>query len=128
MFPRPTQAAYPPAPRRWQCADAGTACVAPSRNAPLCDDVAMNTSTELLGFAAATLTTVAFVPQAWKIWKSRSADGVSLRMYLIFTLGVVLWLVYGTLLGSRPMIVANVITLALAFFILAMRIRYGRRK
>lgn len=87
----------------------------------------MNASTELLGFAAATLTTVAFVPQAWKTWKSRSADGISLRMYLIFTLGVALWLVYGTLLGSRPMIVANIITLALAFFILALRIRYGRR-
>ena len=88
----------------------------------------MNTSTEWLGFAAATLTTVAFVPQAWKTWKSRSADGVSLRMYLIFTLGVALWLVYGTLLGSRPMIVANIVTLALAVFILYMRIRYGRRK
>jgi MtN3 and saliva related transmembrane protein len=50
----------------------------------------MKTSTEWLGFAAATLTTVAFVPQAWKIWKSRPADGVSLRMYLIFTLGVAL--------------------------------------
>lgn len=87
----------------------------------------MNTSTEWLGFAAATLTTVAFVPQAWKTWKSRSADGVSLRMYLIFTLGVALWLVYGTLLGSRPMIVANIVTLALAVFILYMRIRYGRR-
>ena len=88
----------------------------------------MTAGIELLGIAAATLTTVAFVPQAWKIWKSRSADGVSLRMYLIFTLGVVLWLVYGATLGSRPMIVANVVTLALAVFILYMRIRYGRRK
>lgn len=85
----------------------------------------MNDSIELIGFAAATLTTAAFVPQAWKTWKSRSADGISLRMYLIFTLGVVLWLVYGALLGSRPMIIANIITLALALFILAMRIRYG---
>jgi MtN3 and saliva related transmembrane protein len=88
----------------------------------------MNAWIELVGFAAATLTTVAFVPQAWKIWKTRSADGVSLRMYLIFTLGVVLWLVYGVELGSRPMIVANIVTLALAIFILYMRIRYGRRK
>jgi MtN3 and saliva related transmembrane protein len=88
----------------------------------------MNAPLELIGFTAATLTTVAFVPQAWKIWKSRSADGVSLRMYLIFTLGVALWLVYGAMLGSRPMIVANIVTLALAVFILYMRIRYGRRK
>jgi MtN3 and saliva related transmembrane protein len=88
----------------------------------------MNAWIELVGFAAATLTTVAFVPQAWKIWKTRSADGVSLRMYLIFTLGVVLWLVYGVELGSRPMIVANIVTLALAIFILYMRIRHGRRK
>jgi MtN3 and saliva related transmembrane protein len=49
-------------------------------------------------------------------------------MYLIFTLGVALWLVYGAMLGSRPMIVANIVTLALAVFILYMRIRYGRRK
>jgi MtN3 and saliva related transmembrane protein len=88
----------------------------------------MNAPLELIGFTAATLTTVAFVPQAWKIWKSRSADGVSLRMYLIFTLGVAQWLVYGAMLGSRPMIVANIVTLALAVFILYMRIRYGRRK
>jgi len=81
--------------------------------------------TDLVGYAAASLTTIAFVPQAWKIWTTRSAAGVSLRMYGIFTLGVALWLAYGLLLGAWPIILANTVTLVLALFILAMRIRLG---
>ncbi|MEO6353305.1 MAG: SemiSWEET transporter [Oxalobacteraceae bacterium] len=80
---------------------------------------------ELIGYAAATLTTAAFVPQAWLTWKTRRADDVSLGMYSIFTLGVAMWLMYGVLLGSWPMIAANSITLLLALFILSMKIRYG---
>lgn len=82
-------------------------------------------SADLVGYAAALLTTIAFVPQAWKTWKTRSAAGVSLRMYLIFTLGVALWLAYGLMIGAWPVIAANAVTLVLALFILAMRIRYG---
>ncbi len=85
----------------------------------------MSDLTDLVGYAAASLTTIAFVPQAWKIWTTRSAAGVSLRMYGIFTLGVALWLAYGLLLGAWPIIVANTVTLVLALFILAMRIRLG---
>jgi len=81
--------------------------------------------TDLVGYTAACLTTIAFVPQAWKTWTTRSAAGVSLRMYSIFTLGVLLWLAYGVLLGAWPIIVANTVTLVLALFILAMRIRLG---
>jgi MtN3 and saliva related transmembrane protein len=80
---------------------------------------------DLVGYVAAVLTTIAFVPQAWKTWKTRSAAGVSLRMYLIFTLGVTLWLAYGWMIGAWPVIAANTVTLGLALFILAMRIRYG---
>lgn len=80
---------------------------------------------DLIGYTAAFCTTVAFVPQAWLTWKTRSARGVSLGMYGIFTLGVALWLIYGLLLGSWPIIVANIITLALAIFILGMKIRFG---
>lgn len=80
---------------------------------------------DLIGYAAATLTTAAFVPQAWLIWRSRRVDGVSLGMYSIFTLGVALWLVYSVLIASWPMIAANSITLLLALFILLMKIRHG---
>jgi MtN3 and saliva related transmembrane protein len=81
--------------------------------------------TDLVGYTAASFTTLAFIPQAWKTWTTRSAAGVSLRMYGIFTLGVALWLAYGLLLGAWPIIVANVVTLVLALFILAMRVRLG---
>lgn len=79
---------------------------------------------EFIGFLAATLTTTAFIPQAWLIWKTRRADGVSLGMYGIFTTGVALWLVYGLQTSAMPVIVANFITLLFASFILFMKIRY----
>lgn len=85
----------------------------------------MNLTADAIGYVAATLTTIAFVPQAWKTWKTRSAAGVSLRMYAIFTLGVALWLAYGVLIRAWPVIVANVVTLVLALFILAMRLKLG---
>lgn len=75
-------------------------------------------STELIGYVAATLTTVSFVPQALLTLRTRSADGVSLRMYALFTAGIALWLVYGVLLGAWPLIVSNVVTLALSSTIL----------
>jgi MtN3 and saliva related transmembrane protein len=85
----------------------------------------MNLAADAIGFVAATLTTIAFVPQAWKTWKTKSAAGVSLRMYAIFTLGVALWLAYGLLIGAWPVIVANLVTLVLALFILVMRLKFG---
>lgn len=83
------------------------------------------TLVDWLGFGAGTLTTIAFLPQAWLTWKTRRAEGVSLGMYGIFTTGVALWLVYGCMLGAWPVIIANVITLVLALFILFMKIRFG---
>ena len=80
---------------------------------------------DLIGYLAASLTTIAFVPQAWLTWRTRRAEGVSLGMYLIFTSGVALWLVYGLMLGAWPIVAANTITLGLALFILAMKLRYG---
>ena len=80
-------------------------------------------TTDLIGFMAAFLTTTAFVPQAWLTWKTGRADGVSLGMYLIFTSGVALWLGYGILIGAWPIMVANFITLLLSLFILVMKIR-----
>lgn len=80
--------------------------------------------TELIGYGAAALTTIAFIPQVLHTWRMRSARGISIGMYMIFTSGVALWLVYGILLDAWPVIVANVITLTLALSILAMMIRY----
>ena len=81
--------------------------------------------TPVIGFIAAVLTTVAFVPQILKIWRARSAKDVSLGMYTVFTIGVVLWLVYGILIDSWPIILANCITLLLAGVVLAMKVRFG---
>jgi len=81
--------------------------------------------TELLGFVAATLTTGAFVPQAIKTIRSRNTSGISLMMYLVFTVGTALWLLYGMRLGSWPMIVANTVSFGLAATILGLKLRYG---
>lgn len=81
---------------------------------------------DLVGSAAAFLTTLSFLPQAWLSFKTRDVSGVSLGMYSVFTLGVVLWLVYGVLLGAWPIVIANTITLVLALAILGMKLIYGR--
>lgn len=80
---------------------------------------------ELLGYFAAILTTTAFVPQAVLTWKTRSAHGVSLGMYSIFVTGIACWLAYGLFIGAWPVVAANVVTLVLASFILAMKVRFG---
>lgn len=85
----------------------------------------LNQLDNFIGTLAATLTTVAFVPQAWMTWKLRRAEGVSLGMYSIFTTGVAMWLLYGLMIGAWPVIIANVFTLLLALFILAMKLRFG---
>ena len=78
-----------------------------------------------LGFVAAVLTTVAFVPQVVRIWRSRSARDISLSMYALFTLGVLLWLIYGILIVSWPVIIGNGITLVLALSVLVMKVKFG---
>lgn len=79
---------------------------------------------EWFGYAAAILTTVAFAPQALHTLKTRNVDGISLSMYSIFSAGVFCWLVYGLMIGSWPMIGANIVTLALALVILVLKLRY----
>ena len=80
---------------------------------------------EWIGAAAATLTTLSFVPQAIKTLRTRDTRGISAWMYATFTLGVALWLVYGLYLHSWPMIVSNIITLMLSTSILSMKLRFG---
>lgn len=82
--------------------------------------------TDTIGGAAACLTTLSFLPQAWHSFRSRDVSGVSLGMYSVFTAGVALWLAYGMLLGAWPIVIANAITLVLALAILGMKLRYGR--
>lgn len=74
-----------------------------------------------LGYAAACLTTMAFVPQAWLTLRTRDVRGISLGMYSLFTLGVGLWLVYGWVLQAWPIVLANVVTLLLSGSILLMK-------
>ncbi len=81
---------------------------------------------DALGYAAAALTTAAFVPQAWLSWRTRDLSGVSLAMYGVFSLGIALWLAYGWALRAWPIVVANAITLALALVILGLKIASRR--
>ena len=86
---------------------------------------------EILGYAAATLTTVSFIPQAIKTLRSGDTAAISLRMYLLFTSGIALWGIYGLLTGDgRPLIVANAITLVSAGLVLQCKLQAvlaGRR-
>lgn len=79
---------------------------------------------EIIGYIAASLTTAAFMPQAWHTFRTKDVRGISLGMYSVFTAGVACWLVYGLLLDAWPIVIANLITLALAAGILWMKLRY----
>ncbi len=80
---------------------------------------------EWLGYLAAVLTTLAFVPQAVKTIRSRDTSGISLGMYVVFIVGIVCWFCYGIVLGSWPMILANAVTFVLAAVILVLKLRQG---
>lgn len=80
----------------------------------------------LLGLAAGTLTTIAFVPQVLKTWRTRSAEDISILMFLLFTCGVLLWLLYGIALHAAPIIIANAITLLLALTVILLKLRYSK--
>lgn len=81
-----------------------------------------------IGSIAAICTTVAFVPQVIKSWRTRDLTGISLPMYTIFTLGVILWLVYGLLIGDWPVIIANAITALLAGGVLLLKLQSLKMK
>lgn len=85
-----------------------------------------STVIDLLGFAAGVLTTIAFLPQVWHSWSTRDLSGISLRMYSLFTLGTLLWLIYGIYVGSWPIAIANTLTLLLASIVLGLKISHRR--
>ena len=87
--------------------------------------VCVQMDSEIIGFIAAALTTVAFFPQALKIFRTRDTRAISLSMYATFTVGVALWLGYGFALNSWPVILSNAIVLPLAATILTFKLRYG---
>ena len=79
---------------------------------------------DTIGYLAAFLTTCIFVPQAWLTLRTRDVSGISAGMYSVFTAGVALWLLYGWLTDAWPVVLANAVTLVLASFILAMKLRF----
>jgi MtN3 and saliva related transmembrane protein len=80
---------------------------------------------DLLGLVATCLTTSSFVPQVWRTWKTKDVSGISLPTYVIITLGLALWLVYGWMRGDLPLIVANSAMVVLTGLIAAMKIAYS---
>jgi MtN3 and saliva related transmembrane protein len=90
----------------------------------------MNTNIiqDILGILAGALTTVSFLPQVIKTYKSRSAADLSLGMFLLFTLGVLTWMIYGISIGKIPIIIANGVTLMLAGSLLVAKFVFKRGK
>jgi MtN3 and saliva related transmembrane protein len=81
----------------------------------------------LLGFAAGTLTTLSFIPQVHKAWRTKRCNDLSWTMLFAFGTGVLLWLMYGVLLHAAPIIAANAFTLALIVVLLYLKIEYRDR-
>ena len=79
----------------------------------------------LVGGSAATLTTICWLPQALKILRTQNTRAISLLTYSVFAIGLALWLCYGILLESWPIIISNIVTLALALMIIALKVKHG---
>jgi MtN3 and saliva related transmembrane protein len=81
----------------------------------------------VLGYFAATLTTLSFLPQVILVYRTKNTDAISVSMYLIFSTGVFFWFIYGVLIQAWPVIVANAITLVLSLSILWMKLNEKSR-
>jgi MtN3 and saliva related transmembrane protein len=84
----------------------------------------LNSWVSEIGVIAAALTTSAFLPQLIKVWRSKSAKDVSLGMFVVFTIGIALWLLYGVLRSDPVIIAANIVTFILALAILILKVRF----
>ncbi len=78
---------------------------------------------DFFGYAAAVCTTIAYIPQAVKVYRSRHTKDISIGMFLIITFGILFWIFYGFMINSIPIIIANVITIVLSGYILIMKIK-----
>ena len=79
----------------------------------------------VLGMVAGVLTTIAFVPQVVRTWRTRSTADISLVMFLIYVTGIVLWLIYGLMLSDLPLITSNAVTLLFSGTILGLKLKHG---
>ncbi|MBF2058119.1 MAG: SemiSWEET transporter [Cyanobacterium sp. T60_A2020_053] len=82
------------------------------------------TTATVIGLMAGALTTISFLPQAIKTWRSKSAKDISLTMFLTFCIGVILWIIYGISIQDLPVLVTNIVTLILAGSILFFKFKY----
>ncbi|MGB0637440.1 MAG: SemiSWEET family sugar transporter [Gammaproteobacteria bacterium] len=80
---------------------------------------------QYIGFLGAFCTTISFIPQAVKIQRTQNTSDISLPMWVLLSLGICCWLTYGILRGDLPLIIANIVTLAISLFILSRKIKYG---
>ncbi len=78
----------------------------------------------LLGYIAGGLTTLSLLPQVIKTWRSKSVGDISMGMFIVFCLGISLWVVYGFAIGSMPVIAANIVSLFLGMTMLWLRIKH----
>ncbi len=83
---------------------------------------------DLFGFSAALLTTIAFLPQLYKTWTTKSAEDVSLIMLILFITGLICWIIYGSRINSIPILVANIVTFIFNLSILILKISYNKNK
>lgn len=83
------------------------------------------TGISIIGFVAGTCTTLAFLPQVIRTWRTRSTDDISLGMFSLMVFGIALWLFYGVVIGDWPLILADGVSLLLAATILLMKLRFG---
>ena len=77
----------------------------------------------LLGLAAGALTTSAFLPQVVKAWRTRSTQDLSFGTFILFNVGILMWLLYGIVIRDLPIIVTNLVTFVLAFTVLVLMLR-----
>ena len=83
------------------------------------------TPVDWLGTVAGILTTIAYLPQVIKVWRSHSAGDISMGMYAVLSAGIACWLAYGWILSIWPVIIANAVTLVLVAAVIAMKLRWG---
>ena len=120
--PTPPHAQCPTAASNAQCPMPNAQCPMPNSQFPI-PKVNM-TLIDFVGFLAALLTTIAFLPQVLKTWRSKSAKDVSLEMLILFCTGVFLWIVYGLYIQAIPIVLANVVVLMLNLTILFLKLKY----
>lgn len=79
---------------------------------------------KIVGYLAAAATTIAFLPQTFHTMKTKDTKGISLGMYVVYTFGIIMWLLYGIFIKDFPIISANTVTLVLAIIILGHKLKY----